>query len=220
MFYGNLGPEVPIELIQELEKRDTQSNTLAFLKIAKSGEMNGTALKAVELTREFARKNKEKILNLNGFSLEEDSVLARAAEATAMAFIMATVAVFTLPENLNPAKELRQYADALKGYVRTCGNAGIEYDSSLDSAVSMIRNLSAIATDAIRYQWTLDGDLIISISADHYQEFEEIGLTELIHELGELGKRELAKPVMVEGYIINELPAETGFAPTIFVSTN
>ena len=118
------------------------------------------------------------------------------------------------------SQELRQYADALKGYVRTCGNAGIEYDSSLDSAVSMIRNLSAIATDAIRYQWTLDGDLIISISADHYQEFEEIGLTELIHELGELGKRELAKPVMVEGYIINELPAETGFAPTIFVSTN
>lgn len=220
MFYGNPGPEVPIELIKELEKRDAQSNTLAFLKIAQGGEMDGIVLKTAELTREFSKGNQEKILKLNGFSLEEDSVLARAAEATAMAFIMATVAVSTLPENLNPAKELRQYADALKGYVRSCANAGQEYDSSLDSAVSMIRNLSAIATDAIRYQWTMDGDLIISISADHRQEFEEIGLTELISQLGELGKREMAKPVMVEGYIINELPAETGFAPTIFVSAN
>ncbi len=220
MFYGNLGSDIPIGLIQELEKRDPQANTLAFLKTTQSGELDGPALKAIELTRDFAAKNKDQILNLNGFSLEEDDVLAKAATATALAFVMATVGLSVLPENLNPAKELRQYADALKGYIRSCGSSQTEYDSSLDSAVAMIRNLSAITTDAIRYQWSLDGDLIISVSSDHTQEFEELGLTQLIHELGELGKRELARPVMAGGYIIDELPSDTGFAPSIFVSKN
>lgn len=84
----------------------------------------------------------------------------------------------------------------------------------------MIRNLSAIATDAIKYQWTLDGNLILAVLADHVQEFEELGLTDLIHELGELGKRELSRPVMADGYFIDELPEGTEFAPSIFVSKN
>jgi hypothetical protein len=220
MFSGNLGSDIPIELIQELEKRDPGANVLEFLKVSKAGNLEGITLKAVELTRDFVKANSAKILGLLGWSLEEEAVLARAAEATAMAFVMSTLAYSVTPEHLNPAKELRQYGDALKGYVRACGNTGQEYDNALDSAISMIRNLSAIATDAIKYQWTLDGNLILAVLADHVQEFEELGLTDLIHELGELGKRELSRPVMADGYFIDELPEGTEFAPSIFVSKN
>lgn len=97
MFSGNLGSDIPIELIQELEKRDPGANVLEFLKVSKAGNLEGITLKAVELTRDFVKANSAKILGLLGWSLEEEAVLARAAEATAMAFVMSTLAYSVTP---------------------------------------------------------------------------------------------------------------------------
>jgi len=145
MFSGNLGSDIPIELIQELEKRDPAPTYWSFSKYPRL-EISRNHVESRRVDQRFVKANSAKILGLLGWSQEEEAVLAR-ARGDRDGLRNVNISLFGNSRAPQSCKELRNTAMSAQGYVRACGNTGQNTITALDSAISMIRTSPTIATD-------------------------------------------------------------------------